>query len=829
MMMYRMMVLGNNTIFTGSVVRRSNRLPTGILRMRIPIRCFQCSYDPHSSPFIHSLRLHTPRPSVADSIGIQAIRRWFRGCPKKELFSYGLLLAFFAALPGVTCPAQTPLRSVEAIRENRQELDATVWLQEREAQERERYIVRLWDSLRKSSEKLAVMEEIKFRKLTLGTLAEPEILPSGIRLYRAGETSRTLNPALWKDWLETMKKRYRLIQSEWHHSRYHPGPEAPHSQVKAVLHVTKADDSARYIIEANLMITWSNGRDARGYFAPEQIEATDIRILERVGGPVFLERLTHTAEPYEIGNLIVYDLNRDGLSEIIIPQGNLVFWNRGNLEFENAPLCAYPVPAKEIMMSLVADLTGDGRVDLLLLSTGHPILYQQDAKGHFSGPGDSIFTPLNPPEFPWAIAAGDINHDNLPDLFVAQYKPPYTYGQMPTPFYDANDGFPSYLLINLGEGRFEDRTEASGLAPKRFRRTYSASFIDLNEDGHLDLLTVNDFSGIDVYFNRGDGSFREVTHAAVTERSAFGMSHTFGDYNLDGRLDFFIAGMGSSTARRLEHLNLGSNYRPQLTAMRMPMAYGNRMYLGAGEGRFLQPQFKDAVSRSGWSWGTTTFDFNLDGSPDIYVANGNESYESAQDYCTTFWTHDIYTGDSKPDITLDRFFRNLRDESTTGASWNPFEKNVLFMNLGGGGFLNVSFLMGTASETDSRSVVSEDLDNDGRPDLLFVSVDMLRFKKTLHVYQNLWPEDNNWIGVHLPDGERFSPLGAQIAVAVADRTQSLAYVTGDSNLAQHSNRKVFGLGKTTNVDSITVRWPNGRATRIEKPTVNRYHSIAPKH
>ena len=163
------------------------------------------------------------------------------------------------------------------------------------------------------------------------------------------------------------------------------------------------------------------------------------------------------------------------------------------------------------------------------------------------------------------------------------------------------------------------------------------------------------------------------------------------------------------------------------------------------------------MSRSGWSWGTTTFDFNLDGSPDIYVANGNESYESAQDYCTTFWTHDIYAGDSRPDPTLDRFFKKLQGGGATGSSWNPFEKNVLFMNLDGEGFLNVSFLMGTASEADSRSVVSEDLDNDGRPDLLFISVDLLQFKKTLHVYQNLWPEDNNWIGVHLPDGEVSRP------------------------------------------------------------------------
>ena len=748
---------------------------------------------------------------------------------KKPLFCYGLLLAFFALLPQLPYAAETPLRGVEEIREKRRKLDATVWLHEREAQEREKYVIRLWDTLRKSADKMAAMGKIEFRKLTLGALTEPEMLSSGIRLYRAGKSGRSLNPAQWRDWLEPMRERYRLIQSEWHHARYQPDPEAPRSEIKAVLHLTNADDSARYVIEANLTVTWSKERDAQGYLYPEEIEATDFQVLEREGGPVFAERLSHTAEPYEIGSLIVYDLNHDGLPEIIIPQGNLVFWNQGNFEFERAALFAYPVPAKEIMMSLVADLTGDGRVDLLLLTTGHPILYQQDAKGRFSGVGDIIFAPLKPPEFPWAIAAGDINHDGLPDLFVAQYKPPYTYGQMPSPFYDANDGFPSYLLINLGEGRFQDRTEAAGLAPKRFRRTYSASLIDLNEDGHLDLLTVNDFSGVDIYFNRGDGTFRDVTRGAVDERSAFGMSHTFGDYNLDGRLDFFMAGMGSTTARRLEQLNLGRNYRPELTTMRMPMAYGNRMYLGVGKGRFLQPEFKDAVSRSGWSWGTTTFDFNLDGSPDIYVANGNESYESAQDYCTTFWTHDIYAGDSRPDPTLDRFFKKLQGGGATGSSWNPFEKNVLFMNLDGEGFLNVSFLMGTASEADSRSVVSEDLDNDGRPDLLFISVDLLQFKKTLHVYQNLWPEDNNWIGVHLPDGEVFSPLGAQITLATADRTQLAAYVTGDSNLSQHSNRKVFGLGKTAQVDSITVRWADGSTTQIENPEVNRYHSISQKN
>ena len=107
--------------------------------------------------------------------------------------------------------------------------------------------------------------------------------------------------------------------------------------------------------------------------------------------------------------------------------------------------------------------------------------------------------------------------------------------------YDANDGYPSYFLINENHGKsFRDATESSGLLNKRFRRTYSASFVDLDEDGHLDLLKVNDFAGFDLFYNNGKGVFRNVTQEKVNKSSLFGMAHSFGDFNKDGFPDLYI-------------------------------------------------------------------------------------------------------------------------------------------------------------------------------------------------------------------------------------------------------------------------------------------------
>ncbi len=431
-------------------------------------------------------------------------------------------------------------------------------------------------------------------------------------------------------------------------------------------------------------------------------------------------------------------------------------------------------------------------------------------------------------DYPSAITAGDLDGDGDLDVWVTQYKQPYNDGQMPTPYYDANDGYPSYLLLNDGAGLFTDATAEAGLATKRHRRTYSSSFVDLDDDGDLDLMTVNDFSGLDLYQNDGRGRFTEVTGQWVGPRHSFGMGHVLDDFNLDGRQDFYVIGMSSTTARRLDLMKLGRDDHPDIAAKRAEMGYGNRIYLGTSSGRFETPDFARNVARTGWSWGTTSFDFDLDGDRDIYVANGHRSGRSTRDYCTRYWTHDIYTGSSRPDPGIRSLLAgSLAPLSSGEISWNGYEKNVLLNNLGGKDFANIAFLLGTSFAYDARAVVSDDLDGDGRPDLLvaqMVSSPGNEFEMTYYGYRNILETPNRWIGVHLRNGgPGLSPIGARVAVHTSRGILRRQLVTGDSYLSQHANTVHFGLGTDTTVERIEVTWPNGRRSAIAQPRPGRYH------
>ncbi|MEM9236715.1 MAG: CRTAC1 family protein, partial [Verrucomicrobiota bacterium] len=474
---------------------------------------------------------------------------------------------------------------------------------------------------------------------------------------------------------------------------------------------------------------------------------------------------------------------------------------------------------------LIADLDNDGNADFVTVGKdGMPWLFKGNAAGKF--PDKPTMMADIHFDMPTVVAAGDADADGDLDLWMTQYKLSFLNGQMPTPYYDANDGYPSYYLRNNGDGTFSDITEEAGLASLRHRRTYSASFVDLDEDGDLDLMNVSDYAGLDLYENDGKGGFRLATEDYVDDRHFFGMGHTIGDYNQDGLIDFYVIGMSSTTARRLDRLKLGRDDRPDIHAMRATMGYGNRLYFGTKEKAFREdPEIGAAVARTGWSWGTTTYDFDLDGDQDIYVANGHRSGASCQDYCTTFWRHDIYTGDSKESKKVLKVFQStLLDLNQDKISWNGFEKNVMFANNPERDemFANTAFMFGGAFEYDARSVISDDFNADGKPDLIVAQSHWNGRGTELIIRAFLnetkVTEDRNWFAVHLREskGAGYSPNGAKVAITDdAGRVQTRWIVSGDSFLCQHAPVAHFGLGDAKAVESIKVTWPNGETRNYE--------------
>ena len=738
-------------------------------------------------------------------------------------------------------PTARPKNAVDLVK-LRAKYDREVWSDEVLAQDYERsFTVGLWDRLIKEPDKFQVMRDQRFKELVVGTVPDVTEHDWSIQAIRLAEPNKTITGEEWSDSLAGFENSgYEIVETEWHHQKFEPPKEeAPaRSTVSFLIHAYHRSQNQRYIVRGNLTVTWATEPTPTSLAVPNSIDATDITILTRPGNPAFQERRIEVLPydpngrryPSSIHPVMVQDLDLDGLPEVVLGDYNIVYRNRGNWVFDVESLCQHA--PRHPNAAVFADFTGDGVIDYFVaVKNGFPHLYVGEPGGKFSTEPRVLKIAEQPLLVPISVAVGDIEGDGDLDIFLGQQKPGYHNGDIPTPYFNALDGFPAYLLINDGTGDFSEEIDERGLGEKRQRRMFSASFIDLDEDGDLDLITTSDFSGTDLYENDGRGYFTDVSNRLNPPGYAFGMSHTFGDYNMDGKLDFMLIGMSSTTARRLEGLNLNREEFPEYNKARMLMGYGNRMYLGDGRGNFAQAPFNSSVARTGWSWGSTTLDFDNDADPDLFICNGQTSGVTTQDYCTRFWCHDVYykAGERPDEAIRDLFAKMAPLFSGYGVSWNGYEHNALLMNLGGKDFLNISYLMGSAHEFDARSCVSGDLDADGRIDLLVEHKDVKNERARLFFLRNELESQNAWVGFRLQsDRPNVSPLGATITLELSDGRKLMRYnVTGHSVWAQHDNSVHFGLGAEATAKKVTVRWPNGETSEILAPEPGMYHVVTP--
>lgn len=738
-------------------------------------------------------------------------------------------VSIFAQVPGPTQQEQLENKGeVIDLVNTRRKLDQLIWGPEVLAQQYETRIVKLWDDLLKAQDKFQVLAALDFSSLLLAKHQKSEALQHQIARYTFSGNGASWDATRWKEFIATaVSNNYVLEQSEWHHSGFTP-PQAnsgARSEVSFELHVARAKPAHRIVLKGMLDVLWKVSLGATAEIEPNEIVVKEMTILERELPPAFQEvfKVAGTERSPLINPLLVYDLDKDGLSEIIVGGQNLVLRNKGGGTLAAEKLFDKARPLYD--GAVIGDFDGDGQVDFVGVDDNNlPLLFKGEDDGSFSGqPIKMSDTHLGLPK---TFTAGDIDGDGDLDLHIGNYKYAYRQGQMPSPYFDANDGYPAVLLRNDGNGKFTDITDASGLGDKRKRRSYSSSFVDFDDDQDMDLIVVSDYAGFDVYLNDGKGKFTDITDDFGLDRHFFGMGHTFGDFDGDGRLDFYVIGMSSTTARRLAELGVGRQDLQKHTEMRDAMGYGNRMFLKRDNG-FVKAPFNDQVARTGWSWGTSTFDFDNDGDKDIFIANGHYSGESTQDYCTTFWRHDIYE-EGGENVARDMLFQTeSTDLREANISWNGYEHKVLYLKHDGE-YINIAYLMGVAFEYDARSVVTEDIDKDGRPDLLVVehvAEGLNKTSYTLHIYRNSLANAGHWVGVELSDTKGRSTIGANVEVVTKEGKQFSRLVTGDSFSSQHSANVHFGLGSQTEIEEIRVTWANGQESLMKQPAIDKYHKV----
>src|SRR5262249_39230103 len=140
-----------------------------------------------------------------------------------------------------------------------------------------------------------------------------------------------------------------------------------------------------------------------------------------------------------------------------------------------------------------------------------------------------------------------------------------------------------------------------------------------------------------------------------------------------------------------------------------------------------------------------------------------------------------------------------------GESYGGYEKNRFYLNRGGESFLELAHLFGLALEEDSRNTVADDLDGDGRVDLLVTSY--ARFPspgQVLRVYRNILEDAANWIGFRFQESEGSSLVGTRIEVQAGGRKSAREIINGDSHRSQHPNAAHFGLGTAQRIDKVTI-------------------------
>jgi len=726
------------------------------------------------------------------------------------------------------------LQEFLAIEQREKQVATTTWAAEEAAQAWANGIDSFWNHLNQHRGELAPLIALPARSLTVPILEQPDDLPLGIRAWH-GSTNAPSSTFLPSDPRVTawLAEGWGLEQSEWRHVRFQPAtnslPAVSHFDVH--LHFTRPTPPARAQVSSRLRITWPAADPTLSTAPPGDWVVEQLEVLRREGEAPFQENTRLAVPPLPrttwIDPLIVPSTAEDQPKQFFLAARNLRIVRAADGTWSASPIS--PHHPGLIFTALLADFTGDGHDDLLCVVRSGLVLLAGGANLAFEQPAQPAWLAPERLQYAQAITCGDIDNDGDLDIFLGQYRTPYEGGQMPRPFFDALDGPPAYLLRNRGDGHFDDITADSGLKAKRHRRSYGASFVDLDADGALDLLVTSDFAGVDVYANQGQGRFVDRTGLWLDDPRTFGMSHLFSDFDADGALDFFVAGMPQPTTDRLHALHLERPGYEAWTVERARVTVGNRLFFGTPTS-FVQRSSGSGIAHAGWAWSATDLDLNHDRFPELHVVNGHETRSSVRDYEREFWLHDIYVGDSTPRPAVDAYFSSkFATTRSQGWSYGGYDKNRLYLNLGGKRYVDAAHVLGLALENDCRNVVTDDFDSDGDQDLLVTTFEIWPVpRQTLRLLENTLPREGHWIEIQplSPNGHP-SAIGATVHLRDAAGRQVRTLVTGAGYRSQPGIVARFGLGNVTDVDQVEVRWPGGRITRTNHLASDRRHVLVP--
>jgi Flp pilus assembly protein TadD/peroxiredoxin len=535
------------------------------------------------------------------------------------------------------------------------------------------------------------------------------------------------------------------------------------------------------------------------------------------------------------------DIDNDGLDDLYVcqPPGlpNRLYRNRGDGTFEDVTDKAGVGVLDGTACALFADFENKGLQDLLVVGGSGPLLFLNQGNGKFLLKRDA-FQFARPPQGTFVHAGvADYDRDGRLDIYFCLYS--YYLGldqyHYPAPYFDARNGPPNFLLHNTGNATFQDRTEAAGLNVDNDRYSFACAWGDYNSDGTPDLYVANDFGRNNLYRNDGDGKFTVVSAEAGVEDVGAGMSASWFDFDNDGNQDIYVSNMWSSAGMRVsEQKNFHERDPENIRAFYRQHARGNSLYRNLGNGKFQNVSQAAGVDVGRWAWSSDAWDFDHDGLPDLYIANGYISAPPVSEQGTSegeagsvssfFWRQVVANSpqNSAPSPNYELGWNAINELIRSDASWNGYERNVFYANNHDGTFSDLSGTSGLDFPDDSRSFALADLDHDGRLEVILKN----RNAPQLRILRNAMKEIGNSMAFRLR-GKKSNrdAIGAGVTIEADGRAQTRYLQAGSGFLSQHTKELFFGVGKTEGSVRGTIRWPSGLTQVFEHLPVNRHIEV----
>ena len=360
---------------------------------------------------------------------------------------------------------------------------------------------------------------------------------------------------------------------------------------------------------------------------------------------------------------------------------------------------------------------------------------------------------------------------------------------------------------------FKDVSKEAGILTEGYG--HGTSIVDINRDGWKDIYVTNDFLTSDIlYINNHDGTFTDKSKEYFKHTSANAMGQDVEDLNNDGLADIFSLDMDPEDNFR-KKMMLSSNsyqtlqnfdkydYQRQYVHNTLQLNQGPRVGQNdsIGDPAFSEVSFLSGVEQTDWSWCPLITDFDNDGLRDIVITNGY------------------------PRDVTDHDFIAFREQSFAIASTKqildqiPIVKisNYAFKNTNGLQFEDVTKNWGLDVPTFSNGAAYADLDNDGDMDMIINNIndEALIYKNTSREKDK---SNNNFLNIQFHGGDQNkNGIGAFADIyynhgkhQVYENTPFRGYLSTLQNMAH------FGLGKTTQLDSVVVRWQNGKKQTLQK-------------